>query len=100
MPTITFYPLGNADCYRIDLTNGEKLLFDYADTRSKDDPSDTRIHLPRVLREDLKAARRAHYNVLAFTHLDHDHGCRAGEFCELTHAAQYQGEGRLKIREQ
>jgi hypothetical protein len=99
MPTLTFYPLGNADCCRIDLTNGEKLLFDYADMRSKDDPSDKRVDLPVVLREDLVAAKRADYDVVAFTHLDNDHVCGAGEFFEFAHAAKYQGNGRMKIRD-
>ena len=46
MPTVTFYPLGNADCCRIDLPGGEKLLFDYADVRCADEASDKRIDLP------------------------------------------------------
>src|SRR6266850_8145798 len=99
MPTITFHPLGNADCCRIDLAKGEKLLFDYADTRSKEEQSDKRIDLPRVLREDLTAAKSADYDVVGFTHLDNDHVCGAAEFFEFTHAAMYQGEGRIKIRE-
>jgi hypothetical protein len=28
---LTFHPLGNADCTRIDLADGKKLLVDYAD---------------------------------------------------------------------
>lgn len=99
MPTITFYPIGNADCYRIELTNGEKLLFDYADERSADDPSDKRIDLPAALRDDLAAAKRDDYDVVGFTHLDNDHVCGAGAFFEFRHAAKYQGDGRIKIRE-
>ena len=31
MPKLTFYPLGNADTCLIDLADGRKVLFDYAD---------------------------------------------------------------------
>src|SRR5947209_7251532 len=99
MPTITFHPLGNADCYRVDLARGEKLLFDYADTRSADDSFDRRIDLPAALRNDLAGAKRDDYDVVAFTHLDNDHVCGAGAFFEFRHAAKYQGEGRIKIRD-
>ena len=50
MHTITFLPLGNADCCRIDLADGQKILFDYANTRSSDDPTDKRIDLAEELR--------------------------------------------------
>lgn len=99
MPTITFYPLGNADSYRIDLTNGEKLLFDYADMRNATDANDKRIDLPAALRKDLDSAGRDEYDVVAFTHLDDDHVCGASEFFELRHAPKYMGNGRVKIKE-
>lgn len=99
MHTITFFPLGNADCYRVDLSTGGKLLFDYADMRCVDDPADKRIDLPAELRADLKAANRDAYDVVAFTHLDDDHVCGASQFFELRHAAKYQGGGRVKITE-
>ena len=56
MHKLTFFPLGNADCCRIDLEAGEKILFDYADMRCAEDDSDLRIDLPAELRQDLKAA--------------------------------------------
>jgi hypothetical protein len=96
---ITFHPLGNADCTRIDLADGRKLLIDYADMRNADDPWDRRIHLPAELHKDLRAAERDYYNVVCFTHLDDDHCCGAGDFFWLEHALKYQGEGRIKIRE-
>lgn len=99
MPTLTFHPLGNADCCRIDLVGGQKLLFDYADARCADDPKDKRIDLPTELRKDLGLAQRDYYDVVAFTHLDDDHICGATGFFELLHAAAYQGPGRVKIRE-
>ena len=43
MHKLTFFPLGNADCCRIDLEAGEKILFDYADMRCAEDDSDLRI---------------------------------------------------------
>ena len=95
--TFTFFPLGTADCCRIDLSGGQKLLFDYADTRCADDPSDKRIDLGSELRTDLKSAKRDFYDVVAFTHLDTDHFCKATEFFELRHATKYQGKDRVKI---
>lgn len=95
MHTLTFFPLGNADCCRIDLENGTKLLFDYAHCRSGDE--DLRIDLAQALRDDLKVARRDNYDVVAFTHLDDDHIHGASEFFYLEHAPKYQGEGRVKI---
>ena len=56
MHKLTFFPLGNADCCRIDLEAGEKIFFDYADMRCAEDDSDLRIDLPAELRQDLKAA--------------------------------------------
>ena len=99
MPKVTFYPLGNADSYRVDTSNGRKLLFDYADMRCADDPSDKRCNLPKELREDLAAAKRDNYDVVAFTHFDNDHVCGAAAFFELWHASKYQGSGRIKIDE-
>ena len=58
MHTITMFPLGNADCCRIDLAGGQKILIDYANTRNADDPSDKRVDLERELRADLKAAKK------------------------------------------
>jgi hypothetical protein len=97
MHTVTFFPLGNADCCRIDLAGGQKILFDYADMRCADDAADKRIDLPGELRADLKAAKRDFYDVVAFTHLDADHYNKASEFFELRYAARYQGNDRVKI---
>src|SRR5260370_2105734 len=71
--TLTFHPLGNADCTRIDLADGKKMLIDYADMKNRDDPWDRRIDLPAELKADLRAAKRNDYNVACFTHLDADH---------------------------
>ena len=96
---LTFHPLGNADCTRFDLADGRKLLVDYADMRNPEDPWDRRIDLPTELKSDLRAAKRDYYDVVLFTHLDDDHCCGSGDFFWLDHAANYQGEGRIKIRE-
>jgi hypothetical protein len=96
---LTFHPLGNADCTRIDLANGKKLLIDYADMRNHDDPADKRVDLPEELKADLRAAKRNDFDVVCFTHLDDDHCGGADVFFWLDHAQKYQGEGRIKIRE-
>jgi hypothetical protein len=97
MHKLTFFPIGNADSCRIDLSGGQKLLFDYAAMRCENDSTDRRIDLPRELRADLKAANRNHFEVVAFTHLDDDHIHGASEFFRLDHAEKYQGEGRIVI---
>lgn len=96
---LTFHPLGNADCTRIDMADGRKMLVDYADMRNPNDMWDARIDLPEVLKADLRAAERTYYDVVCYTHLDDDHCCGSGDFFWLEHAAKYQGEGRIKIKE-
>ncbi len=96
---LTFHPLGNADCTRIDLADGRKMLVDYADMRNDDDPYDKRIDLPAELKADLRAAGRDYFDVVCFTHLDNDHCCGASAFFWMEHAAKYQGDGRIKMRE-
>lgn len=96
---ITFHPLGNADCTRIDMADGRKMLLDYADMRNPDDPDDKRIDLPAELKADLRAAGRDDYDVVCFTHLDDDHCCDSSKFFQFDHAAKYQGEDRIKIKE-
>jgi len=99
MPKLTFFPLGNADTCLIDLANGKKLLFDYSDERNPDDVDDKRIDLPKALRDDLNAVKRDYYDLVAITHLDDDHTCKADEFFYLDNAKKYQGPGRIKIKE-
>ncbi len=98
MPRLTFFPLGNADCCRIDLANGKKILFDYADVRDPDDKNDRRCDLPRLLREDLLAAKRSYFDVVAFTHLDSDHIKGSTDFFRLEHDKKFQSQGRVEIR--
>jgi hypothetical protein len=97
VPTLTFYPLGNADCCLIKLDNGKRIVFDYAHMRCEDDDEDKRIDLPTELKKDL--GKREYVDAVAFTHLDDDHVKRASEFFHLLHAKKYQGNGRIKISE-
>ena len=99
MHKLTFFPLGNADCCRVDLDNGRKLLVDYAATRDPNDDNDRRCDLPTLLREDLDEAGRNDFDVVAFTHLDEDHYKGASEFFYLEHAAKYQNGDRVRIGE-
>lgn len=96
---LTFHPLGNADCTRFDLADGRKLLLDYANMRNAADTNDKRIDLPGELKADLRAVKRDYYDVVCFTHLDNDHCCDSSSFFWFDHAAKYQGEGRIKIKE-
>ena len=98
MHTLTCFPNGNADCCRMDLSGGQKLLFDYAAFGDPNDSTDRRIDLPRELRADLKAAKRSDYDVVAFSHLDDDHIHGASEFFYLGHSQKYQSEGRITIK--
>ena len=97
MHKLTFYPLGNADCCLIDLENGQKILFDYADVGDSDDDDDLRIDLPEKLRNDLEEAEKDSYDVVAITHADEDHIKGFSEFFYLEHAQKYQDEDRIKI---
>lgn len=97
MHKVTIFPLGNADCIRIDLDNGKKILFDYANTRNLDDKFDLRCDLPKELREDLDEAEKDYFDVVAFTHLDEDHYKGASEFFWFQHAKKYQDDVRIKI---
>ena len=98
MPKLTFYPLGNADCCLIDLAGGEKIIVDYANTKSVD-ANDLRIDLEKAIRENLAQAKRKDVDVFCITHLDNDHICRSSELFWLEHAEKYQGDNRIKIGE-
>jgi hypothetical protein len=96
---VTFFPIGNADCCRIDLVGGRKVLIDFADKRDPKDPYDKRVDLAGEVRRDLDDANRDYLDVVCFTHLDTDHVKGSGEFFWFEHADCYQGTGRIKIRE-
>ena len=98
MHTITFYPLGNADCCLMHLSNDKRMLIDYAAMKDPDDEDDVRVDLPRLLLKDLQAAKSNEYEVVAFTHLDQDHYKGASDFFYLEHAEKYKGDDRIKIK--
>lgn len=96
---VTFFPIGNADTCRIDLAGGQKLLFDYCNSRDPQDPKDKRIDLAEALRDDLERSDRHHFDVVAFTHLDLDHISGASDFFAFQHDTKLQGNGRVNIDE-
>lgn len=96
---IQFFPLGNADTLRLDLADGRKILVDYAAMRNDDGDQDKRCDLPEELRRDLDKANRDYFDAVCITHTDTDH-CRGfGDFFWLEHAAAYQDDDRIKIKE-
>ena len=99
MHKITFYPLGNADSFRIDIDTGSKILIDYANVANPSDSGDRRVDLASALRQDLDDAGRESFDVVAFTHLDNDHVYGASDFFYFEHAAKYQSSDRIKIDE-
>lgn len=96
---ITVFPLGNADCSRIDLADGRQVLIDFGNQGDPDDASDLRCDLAAELRTDLRKLKRDFYDTTCFTHLDADHCQGASDFFWFDHATCYQGEGRVKIKE-
>ncbi len=96
MHTVHFFPIGNADSCLIELENGRRALFDFADMRNSNDMSDKRCDLEKELRDCLDGDKEI--DVVAFTHLDIDHCKRAKEVFHLEHAEKYQGDDRIKIK--
>lgn len=95
MHSVTFYPLGNADTTLVQLNNATtSILFDYANVRCADDPSDKRCDLPVELN---KVATGDTFDVVCFTHLDNDHVQGASSYFYLDHSSTYQGTDRKKI---
>jgi hypothetical protein len=95
MHVVRFFPIGNADCCLIELDNGRRVLFDFADTRDCNDPEDNRCDLEKELRDCLGDDKSI--DVVAFTHLDTDHTKRATEIFELDHVEKYRGGDRIRI---
>lgn len=96
---IVFYPVGNGDTCQIILAGGRRILFDYCHRRVAEDDDDPRIDLKKHLKDELKAAGRDDLDVVAFTHADTDHIAGSTDFLELRHAAKYQGDDRIKMKE-
>lgn len=96
MHIVRFFPIGNADTCLIELANGRRILFDFADMHNPDDPDDRRCDLEKELRDILGDEKVI--DVVAFTHLDRDHCHRAKEIFWLEHAEKYQDDDRIKIK--
>lgn len=96
---VIFYPVGNGDTTQIVLSKGRRILFDYCHRGKAEDDDTPEIDLKTRLKDDMKAAGRDYFDVVAFTHADLDHIQGSTEFFELQHAKKYQGDGRIKIRE-
>jgi hypothetical protein len=97
MTKITFYPLGNADCCLLHLSNELMFVFDYADMHDPEDRADQRLPLAKHFKEDIGWPKRKHVDVLAFTHGDNDHVKRSSEMFWFNHAAKYQDDERVKF---
>ncbi len=99
MHQVIFYPVGCGDTSQIILANGRRILMDFhhiADTEANNRPE---INLAKQLRDELHAADRDYYDVVAFTHGDEDHIKGSSDVFELEHADKYRGNGRIKMRE-
>lgn len=96
---VIFYPVGNGDTTQIVLAKGRRVLFDFCHRDKAEDADTPEIDLKARLKEDLKAANRDYFDVVAFTHADRDHIQGSTDFFELQHAKKYHGDGRIKIRE-
>ena len=99
MPSLTFYPLGNADCCRIHLADNRQVLFDFGAMRDPNDENDNRFDILAEVRKDMRAAKQDSFAAVAFTHLDNDHVKGAQDFFYLEHAKRYQDGDRFKIDE-
>src|SRR5690606_39077411 len=58
-----------------------------------------RCDLPSELQRDLAKARRNYFDAVCITHIDQDHCKGFGDFFWLEHAAKYQDEDRVLIKE-
>ena len=88
----TFYPLGNAETCLLELSNKDKLLFDYA-AMNDGTTTDERIDIKKEL------AGIDEFKVVMFSHAHDDHTKGASEFFYLDHATKYQSGNRAKIKE-
>lgn len=96
---IIFYPVGNGDTCQIILKNSRRILFDFCHRRNAEDSTDKRIDLKKQLMNELNEAERNYFDVVAFTHADTDHISGCTDFFHLNHAAKYQGDERIQIKE-
>lgn len=99
MASITFYPIGNADCCLIKTDMGNKFLFDFADTRNPDDKTDKRIPLIDAVRTDLDWPKCKEIDVLAITHGDDDHVRKICDCFFLESNKACQSDDHIKFKE-
>jgi hypothetical protein len=99
MHTITFYPLGNADCCFIELENGKNLLFDYAHCKDFEDENDLRVDLKTEITDRINSKEKNYFDIVAFTHADDDHIRGFSDLFYLEYAKKYQNDERIKINE-
>ncbi|CTQ34815.1 hypothetical protein [Jannaschia rubra] len=97
--TITFHPLGNADCTIFDLADHRLVVFDFADVRNSEDEDDQRCDLDAELKSALRRAGQDSVAVLCVTHLDDDHCHGIGDTFRLDHRTTFPGESRVSIGE-
>ena len=98
MALLQFYPTGNADCCQISTRNDKRILFDFAHIKEAENEDDKRCDLSSLLGSDLKKSQKDYFDIVAFTHLDRDHCCGAGDFFYFEHASKYQSPERIKIK--
>lgn len=96
---IVFYPVANGDTSQVVLGRGRRVLFDFCHRPNAESADTPEIDLKKRLKEELKAAGRDYFDVVAFTHADADHIMGSTEFFYLQHASKYQGKDRIKIRQ-
>jgi hypothetical protein len=96
MHKVSFFPIENADCCRIVLSSGARLLFDYCHRRK---PGNDKYDLADNIKQDLLKRGDLLVEVLCITHLDDDHCDGAEDFFYFEYAKKYQGEGRTKIKD-
>ncbi|MCE4553801.1 hypothetical protein [Pelomonas cellulosilytica] len=96
---IIFYPVGNGDTSQIVLHHGRRVLLDFCHRKNAESADTPEIDLKKRLKDELGAAGRDYFDVVAFTHADADHIQGSTTFFELHHAAKYQGADRIKINQ-
>ena len=95
--TIEVFPLGNADTTRLTLSDGQRILFDFADM-GRSDSSNIDFDLEKAIKDDLGSAPYS-VSALCITHVDSDHCKGFGDVFWLKHAQKYQTADRVKIDE-
>lgn len=99
MASITFYPIGNADCCLIKTDAGYKVLVDYADTKNPADIYDKRISLRDAVRKDIGWPQVKQIDILAITHGDDDHVRHISEAFYLESKTASQSSDHIKFNE-